>query len=470
MKAIRKPLKKSVLKICALTFSVLCVLLTLLNYFSYHTMLFTQYDNHMKNVLTNTACVIDVDDLAECIATGVESEKYHELQRELDMRKDNTDLHFLYIIVPLNTDEQDNIMNVMAAMSSEEYEETPEDKVELCSLTGDSYSSETAAKYLKAYESGELSYFENVTEWGRDYTALMPLYDSKGEKVAALCVDVEMDEITGLLAGHTMMTVGITLFVGFLSSVLFLLWSKNRVIKPIETLEQSVSDYILNGLDSEDPESLLLKKPDIHTDNEVESLANRIVLMSEALCVTVTKTLKTENELTHMSVIAHKDGLTNVGNKSAYKDYIEHLQQTIEAGEARFAVVMADINLLKQINDTYGHEKGDIYIRTCCSILCDVFVHSPVFRVGGDEFIIFLTDRDYENRKELFDFVKKRLAESRRASDVKPWTAASVALGMAVFSPGSDESVQQVVTRADQRMYADKQRMHSRRSRRKDNQ
>ena len=465
MKAIRNPLKTSMLKICAVTFSVLCVALTLLNYFSYRKLLFDQYDAHMKNVLTNTACVIDTDDLAECIRTGEESDKYHDLQRELDMRKDNTDLHYLYIIIPLNTDETDNVQNVIAAMSSKEYAETPEDKVELNSLTGDSYSPQIVEKYLDAYNSGELSYFENITEFGHDYTALMPLYDSSGNKIAALCIDIEMSDIYHQLFDHSLMTVVVTLMAGLLISILFMEWTKRNVLKPIETLEKSVSDYLDKGLDSQDPQSLLFEMPDVHSGNEVESLARKIVLMSEALCVTVSNTLLTEEELAEMSIIAHKDALTQVGNKSAYKNYLDEMQEKVENGDAAFAVVMADINRLKEINDTYGHEKGDIYIRMCCSILCGVYQHSPVFRVGGDEFIIFLTGHDYEQRKELLSKAKERLSQARRAPDVQPWTAASVALGMAVYTPESDTSVQQVVTRADRKMYANKNRMHKARNR-----
>ena len=467
MKNVRKPIKNSVLKICIVTFSILCVALRVLNYFSYRTMLFDQYNDHMRNLLNNTMYAIDVDDLAECIRTGVESEKYHELQHELDIRKDNTDLHYLYIIIPLNTDETDNIQNVIAAMSSEEYIETPEDFVELNSLTGDAYSSQTAEKYLKAYETGELTYFDNKTVFGHDYTAMMPLFDSDGNKIAALCVDIDMTRISNDLLTHSLLTIIVTLLAGALISVLFMLWTKKNVIKPIEVLEQSVSDYLADGLDSEDPDSLVLPMPDIHSDNEVESLAKKIVLMSEALCLTVNNTINTAQELEYMSVIAHKDSLTQVGNKSAYKNYLEQLQQTVEEGGAAFAIVMADINRLKDINDTYGHEKGDIYIRTCCSILCGVYQHSPVFRVGGDEFIIVLTGQDYERRKELLGKAKEQLALSRRAPDVQPWTAASIALGMAVFSPETDTSAQQVVTRADRKMYANKKHIHESKKSRK---
>lgn len=462
MNRIKNPLKKSVIRICVITFAVLCVALMLLNYFSYRSMLYTQYENHMRNVLTNTACVIDADDLAECIRTGEESEKYHALQKELDMRKDNTDLHYLYIIIPLNTEPVDNVQNVIEAMSREEYEKNPEGVVKLNSLTGDSYSPDAAKKYLEAYESGELSYFRNRTEWGDDYTALLPLYDSKGNKVAALCVDIEMGEIEELLLVHSLITIGVTALAGLLISILFLIWTRKSVVEPVEKLGKTLNEYTARGLNLDDPESLIIDMPDIHTGNEVEHLAEDIVFMSETLCVTVQSMRLTEEQLAHMSIIATKDELTHVGNKAAYKEYVEQLQNRMDEGDTEFAVVLADINRLKFVNDTYGHEKGDTYIRGCCGVLCDVYLHSPVFRIGGDEFVIFLTGQDYEKRKALIKKAKERFIHAQQARDAQPWTAFSMALGMAVYSPDFDENVQQVVTRADRNMYTDKAKCHKR--------
>jgi diguanylate cyclase (GGDEF)-like protein len=457
----KNPIKKSVIRICAATFSFLCIGMMILNYVGYRRLLYSQYENHMKNILTNTVCFIDVDDLAECIRTGEESPKYYELQKVLDEHKDSTDLNFLYIIIPLNTEPTDNIRNVIAAMSKEEYETIPDELVKLNSLTGDSYSPAVAAKYLEAYESGrELSYFRDVTEWGDNYTALMPLYDSKGERVAALCVDIEISEIRSQLLYHSLWTIGITLFGGILVSVLFFLWTRKNVLQPILKIEKSLNDYTARGMNLDDPESLIIDIPDIHTGNEVEDLADDILFMSETLCVTVQDMHLTRQELAHMSVKATKDELTHVGNKVAYKESVDHLQQSIDNGTAEFAIVIADTNRLKIVNDTFGHEKGDAYIRICCGVLCEVFQHSPVYRIGGDEFVIILTGNDYDRRTELFAAAKQRFLDMQEAPDAEPWTAASMALGMAVFSSDFDKDVKQVFTRADKNMYDDKAKWH----------
>ncbi len=70
-----------------------------------------------------------------------------------------------------------------------------------------------------------------------------------------------------------------------------------------------------------------------------------------------------------------------------FRDSFEYIPQVVHKRDVE---QVCDSNNLKQINDTRGHATGDEYIRASARLLCDIFVHSPVFRVGGDEFIVFL--------------------------------------------------------------------------------
>ena len=99
---------------------------------------------------------------------------------------------------------------------------------------------------------------------------------------------------------------------------------------------------------------------------------------------------------------AHLDGLTGVKSKHAYLEMEKTLDERLGKGTlSELAIVVCDVNGLKMINDTRGHQAGDEYIRMACRMICDVFSHSPVYRVGGDEFVVILTGRDYENRIAL---------------------------------------------------------------------
>lgn len=156
----------------------------------------------------------------------------------------------------------------------------------------------------------------------------------------------------------------------------------------------------------------------------------------------------------------YTDAMTGVKNKGAFDLRSGNINRSIRLGgecAPEFAIVMLDCNHLKQINDTYGHERGDIYLITACTAICKVFAHSPVFRLGGDEFAVILQKADYENREALLTAFDERAAAINAAAD-HPWERIDISKGMAVFQPEHDEDVESVLRRADEMMYEQKQK------------
>ena len=151
------------------------------------------------------------------------------------------------------------------------------------------------------------------------------------------------------------------------------------------------------------------------------------------------------------------DALTHVKNKGAFSIALEELQEQVDHGEQapEFAIGVFDCDSLKMINDQYGHIKGDIYLKTACCTICDVFKHSPVFRIGGDEFAVIIQHVDYHNLellKEHFD----QTANAINASAGEPWEQVWISKGFAVFHPSEDSTVIGVMQLADKRMYENK--------------
>lgn len=262
---------------------LLCAVLSAVQFQSDKRMLYSQYEYYIEEILRYIEADIDADDLAECMRTGVESEKYHALQTLLDQFKERMDVHYIYIIEPLNTEATDNIRNVIAGATQYEYEYEADELVYLDMPTGDSYSPETAKKYLDAYRSNQLSFFEEISEWGDDYTGLLPLFDSQGNRVAALCVDVDVAQIHTTLRHSVMNNIAliVLLGVGFLAA--FLSWTGRNVTRPIERLESSVVEFASKCRDQKDPEALKIDVPVIRTQNEIATLAGAVSRMSEAM-------------------------------------------------------------------------------------------------------------------------------------------------------------------------------------------
>ena len=165
------------------------------------------------------------------------------------------------------------------------------------------------------------------------------------------------------------------------------------------------------------------------------------------------KALNSEKEL------ARRDELTGVKNKTAYKELEKSVQANIDNGMdyLPFALVVCDANNLKIINDSEGHVAGDEYIRQSAALLCEIFDHSPVFRIGGDEFVVFLRGNDYSNKFELMKKLRSQVRDNQ-ASGSGPVLAS----GMAEYTPETDGLVSEVLDRADKEMYEDKQDLKTR--------
>lgn len=172
-----------------------------------------------------------------------------------------------------------------------------------------------------------------------------------------------------------------------------------------------------------------------------------------------TRLVKMQTKNAELSQQAFRDGLTKVGNRAGYLAAEKDFQVRIDAGEQeQFALVVADVNGLKSVNDAMGHEAGDQLIRNASRCICRIYAHSPVFRIGGDEFVVILTGGDYARRDELLAELREKSLPCIEELQLENG-GASVASGMAEFIPGTDSTVAEVFARADEAMYVCKKQM-----------
>lgn len=151
---------------------------------------------------------------------------------------------------------------------------------------------------------------------------------------------------------------------------------------------------------------------------------------------------------------AYRDALTGVKNKLAYLESLREMELNMsEEVMSEYGVVVFDLNGLKQINDLQGHDAGDEYLKKACNLICDCYKHSPVYRIGGDEFVVILNGNDFANREKLKKHFDENIEDNIQDGSV------IVSSGMAVFDPGLDESYTDVFIRADKRMYERKQQL-----------
>jgi diguanylate cyclase (GGDEF)-like protein len=179
-----------------------------------------------------------------------------------------------------------------------------------------------------------------------------------------------------------------------------------------------------------------------------------LVLMISNYAIISQRARESEEELGLVRDRANTDPLTGVKSKHAYAERESAVSHEVKEGRAEdFSVVVCDVNGLKHVNDTLGHKAGDEYIRAASRLICELYKHSPVYRVGGDEFVMILTGRDYEHREHIL----KELNVQVEANIEKG--AVVVSVGMSDYRPGEDQDFHTVFERADGLMYQRKQQL-----------
>ena len=175
--------------------------------------------------------------------------------------------------------------------------------------------------------------------------------------------------------------------------------------------------------------------------------------------VVIEARLEGSRQLGMVMTVAYKDSLTSVRNVNSYTEFKESIEVNIRNGKIQeFAVVVFDLNDLKYVNDNLGHEAGDKYIKDVCTLICKTFTHSPVFRIGGDEFAAFLTNEDYNNRDELINEFNARVEDNLTNG------GAVVSAGISVYDAAKDSGYDEVFARADVLMYDRKKELKAKKS------
>lgn len=157
--------------------------------------------------------------------------------------------------------------------------------------------------------------------------------------------------------------------------------------------------------------------------------------------------------LEHTSERAYIDSLTGVKNRNAYDERMDALMSQLkkEQNHDGFGIVVCDINNLKYINDHFGHDFGNSLIINSCKLICQVFMHSPVYRIGGDEFVVLLLKDDLKNVDSLMEDIYRRMKESME--NKSPDEQLSIAVGVAIYDPEAGDDYRSVFKRADEDMY-----------------
>ena len=435
-----------------------------------------------QDTARNFAAIIDGDALTS-IRYELESDEYQALRQQAE-DEDNEELVRQYLtdkglwnsyreiqgdimIYLENMDQVEYIYIVSTADSTDTADMYIMDDEDSPLYTA-GYYSPRPVEFMGTDATREIEPTISKTEWGWLCSTYAPVVNSQGRTVALVGCDMSMDDVMASRRVFLATLMGITFLLTAAVLAGAMLFFNRSVIGPLRDISAGIKRF--KPEKDKDYDEAGVIDLGITTHDEISDIYESIRTMQmdiidylndlDDLQKDVEKAESDirdkEETIGQIQQEVYRDALTRVGSKALYLKKVEELTQQIAEGTARFAIVMVDLNDLKKINDTWGHRSGDLYIQGCCHLICEVFKHSPVYRVGGDEFVSVLTGDDYEDREELSDRLRQCYDLTWRDQNVKGWLRYSAAVGMSEFRPG-DDKVEQVFKRADEAMYTEKE-------------
>lgn len=252
-----------------------------------------------------------------------------------------------------------------------------------------------------------------------------------GMRLALTAPVSEIDAAKNKLIQQVVIAV---IFISILA-VMVTVWLTRRITKPLCELNTAAQKIAQGDL------SISLS---CQTNDEIGTLA-------ESFQQTVNHL---QQYIEYINGLAYRDAMTGVKNKTAYEEKIKTIEEQMRLGQPEFAVMVLDINGLKQVNDRWGHDFGDMLIINSCKIICSIFKRSPVYRIGGDEFVVIIENADLEHYQQLLEEMEDAIAAANKSA--REEFDISIARGIAIYDSSMDLVFANVFKRADDAMYQNK--------------
>ncbi len=191
-------------------------------------------------------------------------------------------------------------------------------------------------------------------------------------------------------------------------------------------------------------------------ESEIEKQTHNLKITNEKL---LKQTEKLEEIKKKLTIEASTDALTTLHNRRYFCKTADNDFSTAKRYAQHLCVMMIDIDNFKQFNDIYGHAVGDMVIQSAARLLKTTLRESDVIaRYGGEEFVVLLHETDLDEALSLSERIREKTAEEGLLLEDTEEIHFSFSIGVTQMDKTKDETVEDVIKRADKAMYEAKRK------------
>lgn len=400
----------------------------------------TQVQGRMLDIANTAAAMLDGDTLRNITAEDKGTPGYEEVYNSLAYFRDNIELDYIFCII--DRGDKNFVFGIDPSLDS----------------PGEFGSPVVYTDALYRASKGMASVDEEpyTDAWGTFYSAYSPVFDSFGKVAGIVAVDFSKEWYDRPIITLVTTSVIITVVSLALAAIMvIMLTSRNRsrisiVNGQLNELADNFDKLMrevrnMSGGSSAEETSRKEEETSDSAGDDIDAIRMKILALQDELY----------KQIENVQEQAFIDGMTGVRNKAAYLRTEKNINEAIARGDAAFSVVVFDLNGLKAINDSMGHQYGDMAIIDSTKALVSVYDRSEIYRIGGDEFIVILNTGSEPEVQNSISRLEYRLAADNTAE--KPYKKPlALSMGYAVYDPGIDKEYREVFQRADKNMYDDK--------------
>lgn len=251
----------------------------------------------------------------------------------------------------------------------------------------------TAAHLLvskKMWEDQSACFYDNVQVGNKDYYAYYgPIMNDDGECIGMIATATPAEDVKSLIYGTVFSNIAITLLALLITAYIIVKFS-TKTMMAIKKIMELLREMDRENL-STDIDPIVIQR-----DDELGDIGRFTVHVQNSL-----------------RKVIERDPLTGLYNRRAGSKKIDAAREKAERNGKPYTIAMGDIDFFKRVNDTYGHEAGDVVLKTVASILSEGMVsRGYVIRWGGEEFLFVFERKDAPTAAVILEDILKKIRET----------------------------------------------------------